>query len=239
MKNFKQYLNEVKGGEPAGKFDLIRTNLTKAKNYAANLIKNLDEELPNFDSNYLKVQDIAKKGYAKRKDMSVISVNDVKKLQSRLKKGSIDINAPFAPTDKGPWIATANNPFPDGLDKVTGKKWLEKGLSKNDGDDKDDIVKTKLKKVTVSSLKPLQSQIYFDKAIQKIAKKGVDKIKKSKKILIVSRDNRIIDGHHKFLSAFLIDPKLKVNALEIDLPVKELLPLSLSYTDAIGNKRNK
>ena len=37
----------------------------------------------------------------------------------------------------------------------------------------------------------------------------------------------------------LINPKIKVNCLKIDLPIRELLPLTLAYTDAIGNVRNK
>ena len=56
---------------------------------------------------------------------------------------------------------------------------------------------------------------------------------------MVSKDDRIIDGHHRFLSAVLVDPAIQVTALEIDLPIKDLLPLTLAYTDAIGNVRNK
>ena len=58
-------------------------------------------------------------------------------------------------------------------------------------------------------------------------------------ILCCSQSMVIIDGHHRFLSAVLVDPRIKVTALEIDLPIKDLLPLTLAYTDAIGNVRNK
>ena len=62
---------------------------------------------------------------------------------------------------------------------------------------------------------------------------------KKENIYIVSSDNRIIDGHHRFLTSVLIDPRLKVNVLKIDMPIKKLLELTLAYTDAIGNVRNK
>ena len=50
---------------------------------------------------------------------------------------------------------------------------------------------------------------------------------------VISKDNRIIDGHHRYLSAVLVDPKINVTCLEIDLPINELLPMTLAYTDAI------
>ena len=117
------------------------------------------------------------------------------------------------------------------------------GLAKNDGDAKDDIVDVKIKRVAVGNLKPIQSQIYFDKSIKNVAThgaKGTKDFSASKSnFYVVSSDNRIIDGHHRFLSAVLVDPSIQVTALEIDLPIKELLPLTLAYTDAIGNVRNK
>ena len=58
-------------------------------------------------------------------------------------------------------------------------------------------------------------------------------------ILILSADLYLLDGHHRLLSAMLIDPKMKLKALIIDLPIKKLLPLTIAYGDSIGNKRNQ
>lgn len=55
----------------------------------------------------------------------------------------------------------------------------------------------------------------------------------------MSKDRYIIDGHHRFLTGMLIDPKMKVNVLMIDMPISELLPSSLDYSDTIGNVRNE
>ena len=232
-------LDEGKGGAAAGKLELIRTNFAKAKQYVEKMYPDFDieKEIPNFKKNYKYAQTLAKGGFAQRKDMPVIDNRDIKLLQKRLKAGAIDIARPFADNE------VPDDPFPQGLDKTTGKKWVSGGLQKNDGDAKDDIVDVKIKSVAVGNLKPIQSQIYFDKSIRNVAEfgaKGTKDFSASKSnFYVVSSDNRIIDGHHRFLSAVLVDPKIKVTALEIDLPINQLLPLTLAYTDAIGNVRNK
>ena len=229
------------GGKAAGKLELLNTNLLKARSYAEKLFSNndreLDKELPNFDKNYEMAQKSAKLGFAQRKDMPVIALKDVKLLQRSLAKGAIDISPPYAKND------VPDDPFPQGLDVKTGKHWVTHGMAMFDGDAKDDVVSAKFSKESVGNLKPIQAQIYFDKAIKKMADVGMEGSKafqtKKENIYIVSSDNRIIDGHHRFLTTVLINPKIKVNCLKIDLPIRELLPLTLAYTDAIGNVRNK
>ena len=238
-KGFLRFITEGKGGASAGKLELIKTNFAKAKKYVEKKYPDFDieKEIPNFQKNYEYAQKLAKGGFAQRKDMPVIDNRDIKLLQKRLKSGSIDIARPFADNE------VPDDPFPQGLDKTIGKKWVSGGLAKNDGNAKDDIVDVKIKQVAVGNLKPIQSQIYFDKSIRNVAQfgaKGTRDFSASKNnFYVVSSDNRIIDGHHRFLSAVLVDPKMKVTALEIDLPISKLLPLTLSYTDAIGNIRNK
>lgn len=249
MKGFLDYITdelttilaEKKGGAEAGKLELLSTSLNIARSFAEKKFSangfELDKELPNFDKNYTLAQKSAKLGFAQRKDMPVISNDDVTLLQKRLSKGTIDINKPFADNE------LPDDPYPDGLDKKTGDVWVTSGLKKNDGDAKDDIVKVSNDRIAVGNLKPIQAQIYFDKSIKKVSRDGVES---SKNFLtskfnnfVVSKDNRIIDGHHRFLTTVLINPKIKVNCLKIDLPIRELLPLTLAYTDAIGNVRNK
>ena len=222
MKSFKRYITEGKGGAEAGKMELIKTDEKKAYEYAKKLFDkkgfDIDKEIPNFDRNYKLAKKLARMGFAQRKDMPVIA-------------------RPFAKNE------VPDDPFPQGLDKETGKKWVSGGLAKNDGDRDDDKVDVKIKKISVGKLKPIQSQIYFDKSIKNVSKfgaKGTRDFSASKNnFYVVSKDDRIIDGHHRFLSAVLLDPAIQVTALEIDLPIKDLLPLTLAYTDAIGNVRNK
>jgi hypothetical protein len=223
------------GGEAPGKMELASTGYDKALEFAKSKGFDPEKDIPNFKKHYMAAQAKAKMGWTQRKDMPVIDTADVKKFQKRLQKGQLDINKPFA---KDP--AVGSNPFPTGLSGVAAKKFLDKGL--RDGSRKDDQIPVRITKKKVGDLKPIQKQIYYDKSMGSTAKNGAETTRdfiKNRSFFIVSSDNYIIDGHHRFLSAMLLDPTMKVNALEIDLPIKKLLPLSLSYGDAIGNKRNE
>jgi len=237
MKNFKTYLVEA-GGQAAGKLEIVKTPLEKAKEYAIPLFekfgRNLYEEIPNFDENYLYAQKMAKLGKTKRKDMPVLTDDDVDQLETRLKNGMIDINKPFAKNMK------TKDPYPQGLSGKEAEKWLEKGLEIYDGANKDDKIKVTREKVRVGDLKPIQQQIYFAKSIDGIAQFGAKGSKDFMKStnFIASGDNNIIDGHHRWLASLLLDPNMKVNVMKLHLPIKKLLPVSLAYSDAIGNSRN-
>lgn len=99
----------------------------------------------------------------------------------------------------------------------------------------------KFGKVEVGSLHPVQKQIYISKSIDSIAENDFKKTLKflQDKITVISKDHYLIDGHHRFLTAMLIDPNMKVNALIIDMPIADLLPASLEFSDSIGNTRNE
>jgi len=239
MIKLKHLLFEA-GQQSAGKLELVSTSIEKAYKYASDLFGqnniNIDKALPNFKKNYAVAQKKATTGKTQRKDMPVIDSSDVKALQTRLSNGYIDIAAPHAPAIKN------NDPFPQGLTGAAAERWLRNGLKQNDGakSNKDDVVKVNRGTIAVNKLKPIQKQIYFDKAVNSIAKFG-SKASAShlgKLIFITSADNYIIDGHHRFLSAMLIDPTMTVSVLSIDLPLSKLLPFALAYGDAIGNKRN-
>ena len=60
----------------------------------------------------------------------------------------------------------------------------------------------------------------------------------SKSLVIASSGNFIIDVHHRFLTALLIDPTIKLKGIRIDLDINKLKALAVAYGDAIGNKRN-
>jgi hypothetical protein len=238
MQTFKEFINEA--GEAAGKLELVKTKVEDAKEFAIKVFTKfgnvLEEEIPNFEENYKTAQKKAGNGRTLRKDMPVIDEKDVKDFQKRLEDGYIDINAKFS---KG---TDPKNPFPEGLSGKKAKEWLVAGLKSVEPDGTNtDKINTKLAKVKVSDLKPIQKQIYFDKSITATAEfgaKGTKGFLTKKSTFIVSADNFIIDGHHRFLSGLLIDPNLEVNCLVIDLPISKFLPLSLAYGDAVGNKRN-
>jgi hypothetical protein len=84
-------------------------------------------------------------------------------------------------------------------------------------------------------------QIYFDKSITAIAENGIKgtiNFLTDNTTFVASSDNHIVDGHHRFLSGLLVNPDMKVHTLVVDLPISKFLPLALSFSDAVGNKRN-
>ena len=86
---------------------------------------------------------------------------------------------------------------------------MNSGLAKADGDPKDDIVKVSNDKIAVGNLKPIQAQIYFDKSIAKVSRDGVESslnfLTSKNNNFVVSKDNRIVYGHHRFLTTVLVN----------------------------------
>lgn len=228
----------LEAGAEAGTLDIGSTSVEKAREFAEKGFKDsgrdLSEEIPDFDKNYKVAKAKAATGKTVRKDMPVIDADDVNMFNTRLKKGVIDIKSPYKDSE------SKKDPFPKGLSPATAKNWLTNGLKKFDGEENDDKIPVSTKPVAVKNLKPIQKQIYYDKSMSMIAKFGVEASAKfmQKTTFITSKDNFIIDGHHRYLSAMLLDPNMKVTAMMIDLPISQLLPMTLSYGDAIGNKRN-
>ena len=226
-----KFLNEQ--GQAPGKLEIDSMSLEDAINF----IKERDFDInnfPDFESSFKKAQRLASKGWTKRRNMPVIDTDDVRNLQRALKSGRIDIKPPYHDS------TNPDNPFPEGLSGFEADLFLKRGLK--DGEEKDDTVDVNIEKKRIGDLKPIQKQIYYDKSMSNIVEFGIDAtidFLTNKSFFISSSDNFIIDGHHRWLSGMLINPDLKVNVLEIDLPLEKLLPLSRAYSDAIGKSRNQ
>jgi len=103
-------------------------------------------------------------------------------------------------------------------------------------------VNIKMKKVKAKSLIPIQRQLYFDKSMSGIAENGISKTReflKNKTYFITSSDSNIIDGHHRWLQALLIDPNMGVQTRQIDMSIDKLLVVSKKFGSYIGNAKNK
>lgn len=238
MKKFAEWLAEesLKGGASAGKLEIHSTTGQKAYEYALQKLGDKLDEIDDFEFNYDYARNQASRGWTKRKDMPVITSRDVHEFQNRLQQGFIDLKKPFAPG------TNPRNPFPEGLSGDESKQWLQNGLAQFDGNASDDRIKVQHRRIPVGQLKPIQKQIYVDKAVDSLAKGTLDSTRNflsTQTLYITSSDNYIIDGHHRYLAAMLLDPNMKVQIISIDLPIKVLLPLAIAYGDAIGNKRNK
>lgn len=223
---YRKLLREA--GEAAGSLELRNTPIETIVQYATKL----GLKIPNLQVNLETAYDLFGMGKTKRKDMPVIDDKDVKDFQKHLSNGFIDL------TD--PWSDRTNqdDPFPQGLTDKEATNFISNGI--RDTSKPDDVVKTQIRMVAARDLIPIQQQVYASKSLNSIAKGGIESTKQflSTTILVISSDQRIIDGHHRFLSALIIDPNMKLKCLEVDLPIKTLLPLARAYGDAKGNARN-
>ena len=108
------------------------------------------------------------------------------------------------------------------IDKNTANAAIGGGLE--DKDKSDDAVAGGKVKIAVGELKPAQTEIIKEKAfgmaINFLLK---DKWQNADLGNIVSKDNYIMDGHHRWAAISLIDPSSAVSVTKIDLPGQPLV----------------
>jgi hypothetical protein len=221
------------GGEAPGLYELDHLSVQQAEQIARKMGLTDERFFDRFDVRFRFAQRMFAQGKTARKDMPVLNQGEVDDLQARLKDGYIDLTKPFAKT------TNPNDRFPQGLHGKKANHFLDAG--RRDGVKPDDKIPAKRVKIPAKQLVPIQGQVYFEKAIRMIINKNVldNPNYFQEKVAVISGDNRIIDGHHRFLAAVLVDPNIVFNCLMLDLPLNTLLPLTLAYSDARGNARNE
>jgi hypothetical protein len=125
----------------------------------------------------------------------------------------------------------------DGVDPSVAKLITESGLE--DGDRGDDVISVGRKQWPASALKPSQTSMVLDKALQmalhmlRSGKVGGDLG------AIVSSDGHILDGHHRWAATILASgSKGKVGGYGAALPGKELLKVLNIISKGAFNVRN-
>ena len=119
------------------------------------------------------------------------------------------------------------NPLSDRLKKIFQHK------GDLDGDVGDDIVKTKSKTWKANRLKPSQSAIYLGKSLGM----AIGGVKGGDLGSIVSKDKRILDGHHRWAATLLSEPTANITGIEADLGIGDLVPVLRSLGDSLDNER--
>ena len=119
--------------------------------------------------------------------------------------------------------------FPNPLGSKKG--FLKKG--NYDGDKTDDVVSTKPVSISVSQLKPSQDAIYLGKALG-LAVGGVEGGDLG---AVISKDNYILDGHHRYAATTFNNPSAKVGGVQSDLVIGDLVPVLRAVGDAMKNRR--
>jgi len=117
------------------------------------------------------------------------------------------------------------NPYPD------KKGYFKKGTT--DGEMKDDIVPTKPVSISVSQLKPSQDAIYLGKAIAM----AINGVEGGDLGAVISQDNYILDGHHRYAATSFNNPSAKVGGVQAKLKIGDLIPVLRAAGDAMRNAR--
>lgn len=74
-------------------------------------------------------------------------------------------------------------------------------------------------KIPAKFLKPIQKHVDIDKV--KGMLRDIDKIKND--VFIVDKDNRILDGHHRWLAILKSNPQQQMRVIRVHLPIGELV----------------
>lgn len=106
-------------------------------------------------------------------------------------------------------------------------------LGFNDGDIKDDVVGSGEQSVSAKKLKPSQKEVFLAKSIDM----AISGIKGGDLGSIVSHDNFILDGHHRWAATILNDPNASITAIKVALDIDDLIPVLRAAGDAFGNSR--
>lgn len=120
----------------------------------------------------------------------------------------------------------------DQLQRAKGKAILEAGGSKSKQTTVLDQmlnrleaggVKTTRGRVPVGELKATQSEIKAAKVYGMASAHLSGDFPHIAKRIIISKDNHILDGHHRWAALITIDPKMMMDVLRVGLPIKDLL----------------
>lgn len=89
-------------------------------------------------------------------------------------------------------------------------------------------VKSSYQAIKVSDLKLTQNEINKDKVLSIMQSPTMAEGKP----MIVSNDNHVLDGSHRFVAMYNCCPDSNTNALVADLPMSLLLPLAQAFPAA-------
>ena len=122
--------------------------------------------------------------------------------------------------------------FPNPLPKdQSGETFLSKGM--RDGEKGDDVVPAGGKSIAAQDAKPSQSAIYLGKALGM----AVGGVKGGNINALISADNYILDGHHRWAATMFADPSAAISGTGIGMSMTELIPVLRAAGDAYGNAR--
>ena len=121
--------------------------------------------------------------------------------------------------------------FPNPLPRSLAKDFLNKGLE--DGQSQDDRIRTQTVTIPAARLKPSQTAVYLSKCLGM----AIGGVKGGNLGSIVSADDYILDGHHRWGATMINQPTAAVTGIRVMLPIGDLIPILRAVGDAFGNQR--
>ena len=109
----------------------------------------------------------------------------------------------------------------------------------DDGDASDDIVGASAGSMAVKDLKPSQSSMNIEKACQ-FAICAILKVKPFTEGpggdlgAIITSDNHIMDGHHRWVATGMVDPSASVGGFVVEFPAKQMIAALNMITVSLG-----
>ena len=92
----------------------------------------------------------------------------------------------------------------------------------------DKQIDSKQTQMMVDDLKPTQKQINTNKVKGMLANKSIDELANSKPVLVTA-DNFLVDGHHRWFALYVDEPKNSISAIRVNLPLEEFLSVAREY----------
>lgn len=102
-----------------------------------------------------------------------------------------------------------------------------------DGELKDDVVKTKPVSIPAKMLSASQDAVYLGKALGM----AIGGVEGGDLEAVISKENRILDGHHRWAATMFNNPDAKINGAKSELTIGDLIPVLRQAGDAMGNRR--
>jgi hypothetical protein len=170
--------------------------------------------------------------------------------------GTQRANMPQIP-DVGNFKASLESPPPEGVETNEPEKIPDLGQATKaylkSSDDAgewprgDQVKVVEIKNIDPMKLTPTQKDIYMANALKKVA--GAEKTMASggsgwtpwNGAVLVSKDNYLLDGHHRWAATIVYNQKhsdnKKMTVQKVMVPMEHLLKIANAYSDAAGGKR--
>lgn len=191
------------------------------------IILNLLINFKDFEKRYKKINDL-NNGYIDREYMPTVSYKKTDKLEKFIKSLSeSSVKDLQFSLEKNFNKLGINFNFKKFIEKEIPSMYILESFSEKDK------IKTEIKNIETKELKPIQNELFLEKVILNIKKYGIPSKENfiTKRTLIISKNNFILDGHHRWITSMIFCPELELEVLKIKMTFEELYPILMKFNN--------